>query len=55
MSRGRCTTRLAILAISMTLGVGTVAGVVYKPCELIVPTVAFPPTIPLTDHVSVGS
>ena len=31
---------------------GTVAGAVYNPAELIVPTVVLPPWTPFTDHVT---
>jgi hypothetical protein len=39
-------------SIVIALGLGTVAGAVYTPFELIVPIVAFPATIPFTDQVT---
>lgn len=33
-------------------GTGTMAGAKYVPVESMVPTVALPPTTPLTDHVT---
>src|SRR5271165_4092213 len=43
----------ALTAIIVTLaGVGRTAGAVYKPDPLILPTVEFPPAIPLTSQVT---
>jgi hypothetical protein len=51
------TAALALLVVSATLVAVTVwlpacDGAVYKPVALIVPTVAFPPAIVSTDHVT---
>ncbi|MBI3369233.1 MAG: hypothetical protein HY021_12555 [Burkholderiales bacterium] len=35
------------------LGAGTVAGAVYSPVALTVPTIALPPGMPLTENVTV--
>ncbi|HEV2350280.1 MAG TPA: hypothetical protein VG028_10595 [Terriglobia bacterium] len=44
---------VALVAVIVTVsGEGGVAGAVYPPRLLIVPTVAFPPATPLTDHVA---
>jgi len=40
------------IAFTVTAPLGTAAGAVYKPTVLIVPTVPFPPVVPLTCHVT---
>jgi hypothetical protein len=42
-----------VALMATTAGEGTVAGAVYLPLEEIVPTEAFPPLTPFTDHVTV--
>lgn len=43
-----------VAAMVTPLGLGAVAGAVYRPSAVIVPYVLFPPTIPFTDHVTAG-
>jgi hypothetical protein len=38
----------------MVLGAGGNSGAVYMPVELMVPSVAFPPAMPFTNHPNVG-
>ena len=45
---------VSIAEIVIVSGEGSVAGAVYTPLVEIVPTVAFPPATPFTDHVSVS-
>jgi hypothetical protein len=46
----------ALTALTVTeLGDGNELGAVYKPPELITPTVEFPPCTPLTRHVTLRS
>jgi hypothetical protein len=41
----------AVAPVTVTVkGVGTAAGAVYRPAEVTVPTVEFPPATPLTDQ-----
>jgi hypothetical protein len=42
----------ALVVVTFTrFGLGSEAGAVYTPAALIVPSVAFPPTTPFTDHL----
>jgi hypothetical protein len=43
-----------VAAMVTPVGLGAVAGAVYRPLEAIVPYVLFPPTIAFTDHVTAG-
>jgi hypothetical protein len=47
-------TRMVVAAMVTPVGLGAVAGAVYRPLEAIVPYVLFPPTIAFTDHVTAG-
>jgi hypothetical protein len=40
------------IAVTVTAPLGTVAGAMYKPAALIVPTVLFPPVVPFTCQVT---